>query len=261
MNYIGCFQSNQEQLSICDPIVSNVARRKHLVDIVNVCSLLITAHKGVWNTYHLLNEEGMPDKLILIWDGLSLKFTPVQINRLDDLPFTFHLRGLVCTSFGRAICTVSPEYYDHSEYAYFGTSDNNSYLLRTLVDWIKSSTSEEEKAKLQEVIKPYIENNEEYINCSLIDPIINYRYVDCHSDLWSTDCHERLFNSYMCGTTIKGGCISRSYTDFNSCYTDDNSIASIIVIELNGNTNRPLPMLNEQRNTVSHTKGPITVIK
>lgn len=227
MRYIGCFNSTSNNIFVCDPFSTAISCEVYQLGTLNSCKLPVKSKPGIWNVYHVLDYTGEPV-------GMYLQHEEIPMLRLSQQSLkSWEECGQVCVGFSHVVTAVDKRHYNDANNSYLSYHDEAVYDKESIQDWISECNffSLKEKEELIDEIKSLnSDGDHDLLSGSVVREILGENHITALSNVWSHDCKERVMNSHMLSSTIKGGCAARSDDDFVSVFADSDMEATCIYI-------------------------------
>lgn len=228
MQYIGCFEIENNNILICDPMATDLANKFYQVQALNVSRLRIDhVPNGIWYCYHVYDKKELyPVGMLITHKRYDTSYLSNEVIEND-----WDYEGKVCCGFGRMVCAMDRNYFEAEEFAYTLYDDNVVYEINELKKWCDINLpADRNKYALLSILKA--KEKEKYIEAAEISHLLtDYVPKIKNSSLWSVDCMLHCDNRYMAAGTIKGGAVSKCSLDFTSIYRHPSSAAIYITID------------------------------
>lgn len=230
MQYIGCFEIENNNILICDPLATKIANYFYKVRTLNVLRLRVDqVVNGLWYGYHLYNREKTYPVGMLIFH----KEYNTQKLSYEKILENWHYEGKVCISFGHMVSAMDKTYFNDKKYSYTMIDEYVVFDIAELLEVCEKEMPEEKnKKKLTAFLNERLKTDNQYIECAeFIELLGDYVPSISESNLWSIDCHNRCSNQLIPAGTLKGGIVSRAALDFCQVYTHPERNAIYITLD------------------------------
>lgn len=231
MQYVGCFEVEQKQFLLGDPMATEIAAHFYKIRMLNMSKMRIDVICGLWNCYHVLDKTSSYPVALLMYHTQDTSH--LNLKSFADIENEWNYEGKVCCSFSHTICAIDEKFYGNQAFAYTQYAESMLYQISELYEWCETTLEAgKNRTDLLSLLNKKKEKNEKYIEGVEISEYIGTHIPSIKvSTRWNADCVLRCDNQNISVSTIKGGVVSRCAADFSTVYTNEERSAIYISLD------------------------------
>jgi hypothetical protein len=235
-SYIGSFDVTSGTIDIVDPYINILSVKVEKIPVANERMVKVRcALNGVYDAYHVVNDEdGTIISLLVVHSSYNIT-SVLQKERLVE-------HGLTSSALSGAVVLVDERRRLDSDNCYYSIEKEAYYEGEMIIDKLNETPYNEElKNNLKQMVHDITKSGSQPKGSDILNVLqgevvwSGFSSFGIHSSHWSSEVINRVRNSHVNGTVIKGGVacnVRYPKGGYHRCFSYRNSRGDVCAINV-----------------------------